>query len=282
MSRYAVSRAIESLDPVTDHQKIVYLVGAYEFPFETQRSLELALFRTFAVPSISALTDTTGEFTRAGQKRYDDTALIVAEIAENGYDSERGRAAIRRMNQMHRRYSIPNDEFLYVLSTFVFEPIRWNALLAWRESTRTEKLANFYFWREVGRRMGIKGIPETYEAFEAFNRDYERKHFRYADSNRRVAESTVRVFLGWFPPILHPIVRRAIYALLDDPLREAFGFPKQPAWFVTALKKLLRLRAHLVKLLPPRRTPYLYTRLKNPTYPQGYRIDELGPADTTR
>lgn len=29
------------------------------------------------------------------------------------------------MNQMHRGYSISNDDMLYVLSVFVVVPIRW-------------------------------------------------------------------------------------------------------------------------------------------------------------
>jgi hypothetical protein len=33
------------------------------------------------VPSITALLDKTGEFYKRTQKRYDDAALIVAEIA---------------------------------------------------------------------------------------------------------------------------------------------------------------------------------------------------------
>jgi hypothetical protein len=43
------------------------------------------------VPSITALLDKTGEFYKRTQKRYDDAALIVAEIAKLGYESERGR-----------------------------------------------------------------------------------------------------------------------------------------------------------------------------------------------
>jgi hypothetical protein len=38
------------LDPIADHRRIVLLDVCYEFPFDTTRSLELALFRTFAVP----------------------------------------------------------------------------------------------------------------------------------------------------------------------------------------------------------------------------------------
>lgn len=54
------------------------------------------LFRTFGVPSISALLHRTEEFERRAQKRYDDTDIIVSEMMEHGYDSERGRAALAK------------------------------------------------------------------------------------------------------------------------------------------------------------------------------------------
>lgn len=124
MSRFAILDAIQRLDPEKDAQRIVFLSTCYEFPFDTTRALEFALFRTYCVPSISGLLDKTGEFQRRPQKRYDDTDLIVSELMEWGYDSERGRRALRRMNQLHGRFAIANEDFLYVLSTFVFEPIR--------------------------------------------------------------------------------------------------------------------------------------------------------------
>ncbi len=67
-----------------------------------------------------------------------------------GYDSPEGRRAIRRMNQIHGRFEISNDDFLYVLSSFVFEPIRWNARFGWRPLIEAERLASFHFWLEVG------------------------------------------------------------------------------------------------------------------------------------
>ena len=138
-----------------------------------------AVARAGAVPGVrgrqghGALAG-TGEFTQRTQKRYDDTVLLLAEILEHGYDSERGKAALRRMNQMHGRYSIPNDEFLYVLSTFVFEPIRWNERFGWRPLLRQEKLASFYFWREIARRMAIKDVPEDYETLERYYDEFAR------------------------------------------------------------------------------------------------------------
>ena len=154
MPRYAIRNQIQQLDPEKDHQRIVFLSTCHDFPFDTTRALEFALFRTFGVPAISSLLDQTGEFRHRAQKRYDDTDIIVSELMEWGYDSDRGQLAILRMNQLHGRFLIPNEDFLYVLSTFVFEPIRWNVRFGWRLLCEEERLAYFLFWREVGHRMG--------------------------------------------------------------------------------------------------------------------------------
>lgn len=279
-NRYQIRDRILTLDPEKDNQQIVFLTGAFDFPYMTRKSLEFALFRTYAVPSISELLAETGEFFKRGQQRYDDTALIIAEISEYGYDSERGRTAIRRMNRIHSRFNISNDDFLYVLSTFAYEPIRWNARFGWRKATDIEKQGSYFFWREVGRRMNIKDIPSTYEAFEQYNIDYERENFRYSDSNNLVGEATIQVFLNWYAPPLRPIVRRAIYALLDDPLRQAFGFPKANSGLIKSVEMGLKARAMGIRhLLPPRRQPWLLTKQPNRTYPNGYQIERLGPPE---
>jgi hypothetical protein len=268
---------IRALDPVIDHQRIVFLSTRIEFPFDTTRALEFALFRTFGVPSISGLLDRTGEFLRATQKRYDDTDIIVSELMEHGYDSERGKRALRRMNQMHGRFEIANDDFLYVLSTFMFEPIRWNAKYGWRPLCEVEKLAQFYFWREVGRRMGIRNIPDDYCIFEQFNREYERTQFRFTESNRRIGTATVEMFARWFPRPLRWAVRASMVALMDPPVIAAFGFTppsRLVSWLVPAL---LRTRARLLRWLPRRRRPLLRTEGKHRSYPRGYVIEQLGP-----
>ena len=112
MGRFDILHQIEQLDPERDHVRMYHLSSGYEFSWDTVRALELALYRTYCVPSISALLDRTGEFQHRTQKRYDDTSLIVAEISEWGYDSDRGRAALRRMNQIHGRLQISNDDLL--------------------------------------------------------------------------------------------------------------------------------------------------------------------------
>ncbi len=278
MSRYAIRDEIHALDPERDHQRIVYLLSAYEFPFDLTRSLEFALFRTFASARISGILAGTGEFTERAQKRYDDTDIIISEFTEHGYDSERGRAAIRRMNQIHGRFPISNEDFLYVLSTFVFEPIRWMERFAWRPMTRGEQLAQFLFWREIGRRMAIHDIPPTIEAFEQYNLSYERENFRFADSNHRVAAAVRDLFLSWLlPRSLWTLGEPAVYALMDERLLTACGFPQPSPAMRRAVEGAMRLRARTIRHLPARRKPRMRTRMKQPSYPEGYRIEDLGP-----
>jgi len=278
MPPHAALAEIQRLDPQRDHLRIVWLITFVEFPWDTTRSLEIALFRTFAAPPTSALLAATGELSQRPQKRYDDTDLILSEILEHGYDSERGRAALRRMNRLHGRFAIPNEAYLYVLSTFVFEPVRWIDRFGWRPLTDNEKLAIFYYWRELGRRMNIKDIPADYAEFERFNVEYERQVFAFSPANAEIAAATRDMFLGWFlPRPLRSLGAPFIHALLDDPLLEAFGFPKPSPFMRRLTSGLLRLRARVVRWLPRRTRPHLRTGPRRPTYPHGYAIEHLGP-----
>ena len=270
---------IRTLDPVRDHQRIAFLTARVDFPWDTTRALEFALFRTFAVPSIGALLHRTGEFEKRAQKRYDDTDIIMSEIMEHGYDSERGRAAIKRMNGMHGRFPISNDDFLYVLSTFVFVPIRWNERFGWRRMIEAERIAWFQFWCEVGRRMNIQDIPAEYAAFEKFSDDYEAAHYRFTEASQRVGTATRELFKSWFPRVFSPLVERGIHAFLDDGLVTAFGFPKPSPWLKSAAELSLRARGLILRCLPRRSQPVLRTEMTHRTYPEGYQIDKLGPPE---
>ena len=275
--RFAILRAIEQLDPERDHQRIVHLSFGYEFPWDSIRALEIALYRTYCVPSISALLDRTGEFRSNTQRRYDDTSILVAEMCEWGYESGRGKEALERMNWVHGHFKIANDDFLYVLSTFVYEPIRWIDAVGWRPTCANEKLGYYCFWREIGKRMGIANIPPSYEAFEAWSRAYERQQFRFADTNKRIGTSTRDLFASWFPRIVTPLVRYSIYAMLDGAMISSFGFPQPLPLTRPALRGILKLRGRAVRWLPPRRTAHFFTDDRNRTYPAGYGISQLGP-----
>ncbi|MEW4570887.1 oxygenase MpaB family protein [Tautonia sp. JC769] len=277
MARSPVLDEIRRLDPVGDCQRIVSLSNTHDFSFDMARSLEFALFRTYCVPRISGLLDRTGEFATRPQKRYDDTDLIVSILMEHGYESERGKEALRAMNGMHRRFKIANGDYLYVLSTFVFEPIRWHARFGWRPYVEQERLGLFHFWRAVGTRMGIREIPEEFGAFERYNVSYEREQFRLADSNVRVGRATLDLFLSWYPRPLRPLVRPAMYALMDEAILSGFGFPRPSPALRRLVEGALHARAIGLRLMPPRRRPHYHSDRRPRSYPKGYRVEDFGP-----
>ena len=276
-ARETAADRIATLDPETDFEEIARLLVLYEFSWDIERSLEFALFRTYAVPSISGLLAKTGEFQARTRKRYDDTEILLSEAAEHGLDSDRGRASVGRINAMHARYRIANADMLYVLTTFICEPIRWLDRFGRRPMTQRERQGWFAYYHALGVRMGIADLPGSLAAADRLNRACEAERFRFAESNRRIATVTRDLLLGFYLP--HPLVplgRPVVHALLDDPLRAAMGVPAAPRWLRRLVPAALRLRARILRRLPPRRTARRLTQVPRPSYPAGYRIEDIG------
>lgn len=265
----------------SEAEQIIFRLSTRDFAWDIERSLEFALFRTYAVPSISGLLDKTGSFRNETRKRYDDTELLLTEVIENGFESDRAASAIRRINTMHGAYNISNDDMLYVLSTFVFEPIRWISKFGYRKLTNSEEKAFFYFYRELGERMDIKKLPKTARELEEFNIAYEKKNFAFNRSNVAVANPTIDLMLGFYiPRFMWGIGRPVLRALMDPLLLDAMGFKEAPKPVKFVVFFGLRLRRWGLSWLPKRRKPYLMSGVPRPTYPSGYKIEDLGTFPT--
>jgi hypothetical protein len=277
VKRFERLAQIRTMDPEQDATEIYRLSVAYEFPWDFTRALELALYRTYAVPSIGRLLAQTAELTDRTQKRYDDTSLLLDAVVEHGFASAEGRTAIRRMNQMHRSYDISNDDMRYVLCTFVVIPKRWIDAYGWRRLSRHETVASAVHHRTLGQRMGIKDIPETYEGFEACLDAYEKAHFDWDPQARQVSDATLDLMASWYPRPLTPLLRATTLALLDAPMLTAFRYPPPSAATRAVVRGAVRLRGRAVRLLPPRRAPH-YARQNREIkgYPNGYRLADLG------
>ncbi|MFC5199964.1 oxygenase MpaB family protein [Streptomyces kaempferi] len=277
MKRYERLERIRRMDPREEASEIYRLSSVYEFPWDLARALELALYRTYAVPGIGRLLAETAELTDRTQKRYDDTALLLDTVVEHGFGSEEGRTAIRRINQMHRSYDIGNADMRYVLCTFVVVPKRWIDAYGWRRMSRHEIVASAVHYGTLGRHMGIEDIPETYEEFEACLDAYEEAHFGWDEGGRRVSDATLDLMASWYPRPLAPLLRASTLALLDEPLLRAFRYEPPGAATRTLVRRAVRARGRLVRLLPPRRAPH-YARQNREIkgYPNGYRVAELG------
>ena len=274
-ARYRNLERIRALDPERDADEIVRITSRLEFPWDYTQGTGIAFLRDFGVPSIARLLDRTREFEDHGIKRYDDTILIGDEATLDGIDSARGHAAVRRLNRIHGHYDIPPDEYAYVLATTIVGPVEWIRDYGWRDLHPHETAAIARITTRFGQLMGLRGLPTTYDGYLALLRDYEADRFAFDPANRRLAEASIRIAREVSPRPLRPLVRRMTIALMDDPLRVALGLPRQPAWLVSAVRGGLRLRARLLRLAPPRRTPY---RHRPTTYPHGHALGDLGPA----
>ena len=250
------------------------------FPWDTNRALELALLKTFCLPSISGLLSQTGEFEQRPRKRYDDTGLMVAELVRLGPDSPGGRAVIQRLNRIHGHYAIHQADYAYVLSGFVAEPIRWMARYGWRPLTAGEQQALFRFWDHVGALMGIAARPSSLAALLALNTQVEAQLFRSAASNQRVAEATLAMLLSPWPSALRPALAAGMRGLLEPVVLQSLNWPAAPGWLARALRAALRLRSRLLalrhRLWPPRRQRF-YSERPTPSYGQGFALEQLGP-----
>ncbi|MGI5365143.1 oxygenase MpaB family protein [Streptomyces iakyrus] len=279
--RFDRLRRIQDLDPERDYEEIWRLVSAYEFPWDYWQSVSLAFFRTFAIPSISALLDETGEIVGHTQKRADDTLLIMYEMGRLGLESPEGRAYLRRMNQMHRRYDIANDDHLYIIALFIVVPVRWINQFGWRRLTAHEQRALTNYGRRLAQLMGIKDIPATFADFDQFAQSYEDRHFAVTDSSRRLAAAAMAITADMLPPSLRgpltPVMRRFSLASLDEALLHAVGLPLPPERDRRLATWLLRTRGRIVRMLPPRPDSRPH-RLTLATYPDGHRVCDIGPA----
>ena len=88
------------------------------------------------------------------------------------------------MNQMHRSYDISQRRPALRPRHLRRVPIRWIDDFGWRPMSEIERVASAHYYRELGRHMGIRDIPETWQEFARLLDDYEREHFAFDAGGR--------------------------------------------------------------------------------------------------
>ena len=273
-----VGQEIAGLDAYKNCQRIVFLLKSYEFPSDITHSLELAIYHTYGSRSVAKLLDFTKEFENHGQKRYDDTYILIAQFMEAGWDNEMGSRALSQVVKAHSRFHIRNQDYLFVLWTFIDFPIEWMRNFGWRQFTPHEEKAWFNFWVQIGLKMGIKSIPETKDAYDAFIDDYEMREMVCSAESRNVSEATLRIMEGWLHPSLKGFVGSLAACLSRPRFLVATGYDR-PHWlFVKAVHSLLKIRAYVKRLISFERFPDLLSNQKYRTYPDELpQVEKLEP-----
>ncbi|KIK56553.1 hypothetical protein GYMLUDRAFT_76081 [Collybiopsis luxurians FD-317 M1] len=244
-------------------QEIIHTSALYDMPMLINYSLSFALFKTYAIPTISKILSDTKELKSAEgvSKRYADTEIMIStwvfcpisgksqgtsyaqssDLKRTEIDDPRAMIALARVNWLHSKYPITNDDYLYTLGVFIFEPPTWASLYGWRALSPMESQAFYIFWIEIGRRMGIKDIPESREAFKQWIHEYEDKVMVPAQTNHDVATYTTEELLHAVPERfgIKNFARRLTICALEENVRVAMMQPSQPFYLHAIFKAVL-------------------------------------------
>lgn len=277
MVRSWVHEEIEGLDPESDYERICYLSQCYDFPWDAARSTELGLLNPYCIPQLSALLLSTGQLLGRERSRYDNTMVVMMGVVEYGLTTPEGRSLVRHMNRMHGHYDIAHEAFRFALAGTVYSQIKFNAMWGWRPFSEKEKLALFYFWREVCRCMNVGDYFASLEELEQFFIDYRRREFHFAEANQILAVENVRFYTTLYPFVPPPLIRALTLTLMDPAVIEACGLPKVSATTRRIVEGMMRLRARVLRYFPRRTKPVLWTRMHHASFPGGFNPEMLKP-----
>ncbi|KAI5891574.1 uncharacterized protein SCHCODRAFT_01096190 [Schizophyllum commune H4-8] len=321
--KYAHKLRDKTLSP-TEAQEIVQLSLGYDMHYIMTMALSFALFKTYGIPSISKLLLATKELSTRDNvaKRIIDTELLIgrlylpvtilrahSELSSiaawthcpiNGHYpgavtapcDPRAMLSMARVNWLHSKYHISNDDFLYTLSLFIFEPLTWAEKYGWRPCSDLEKHAWFVYWSEIGKRMNIHDIPATFDELKRWSvmlhwQAYEEKHLVPSPTNFEVAKHSVEEILYRVPNAfgLKRFARRLSVASLIEPALSPVDptsglvrrmhprkFPSKP-WYMPEPSNLLSALAVRLQVWLG-----VYEAAPGPQFKsEGYYLHEMGP-----
>lgn len=289
--KYAYSTR-ERMAKMTDNEahEILNIISDLEFPAMFEKGLQLALFRTYGIPSISELLVKTTQLTAAENvgKRYADTTVLIAEIYGNPPADARALEAFGRLNYLHGLYikqgRISNDDMLYTLSLFMLEPPRMIAKTEWRCLTDLEICALAVFHKSMGDAMQISFdvLPSAktgfrdglafYTELEEWSIDYEKRSMVPHQNNYITAIQTQNLLLKNIPRPLHAAVSNIISAAMDDRLRAAIKFDKPSPFYRGLLDSFLTARKFYLR----------YLALPRPKFMVNHLVEKIADADGRR
>jgi uncharacterized protein (DUF2236 family) len=249
------------------------------FAFETQLAHRIGYLRTFASPRIAGLLTHTGQMRAEPRRRATDTGLMMYSLIHAGLQSPVGRLGVARLNEMHRRWRITNDDYIWVLGTFAVTSIRMMMRAGWRPVTEAEKQVVIDWHVELGTRMGITDIPHDFATFDAWFTAYEARMLCRTDAGEELLKLASAVIASKIPrPLRRPTFALAP-VLFEEPARIALGYRRPGPAARGTVATLLTLRAWRRRLSGPRGPWFIYGA---PTtqYPQGWTLDDVGPRRT--
>lgn len=218
--------------------RMAFRVGSY-----------LAFVRIMAIGDLVGQFYDRSELAAETHRRLTRTRDTIREMIVHGFDSPEGVAAVDRFVRAHRY--LPHaepDDYRYVLSVLVLEPVQWADRFGSAGISDEEFDCLSAFWQNVG---ALVGYPlDSANQFSPSRADWEGFHARYEDRKlratpfgQRLAQRCVKEAAALALPFG---TRRFFEALMrysmDPKIRELLGIRK--VWPVTQLLLSLLIRIH--------------------------------------
>jgi uncharacterized protein (DUF2236 family) len=186
--------------------------------------------------------------------RLFSTVQYAQQIVFSGYDE--ANAAIDRIAAIHkgveasRNDKIPDTAYLDVLFMLIDYSIRSSELLG-HKLDKVEKTAVFEVFHRVGSRMGLNGLPGTYEEWQLMRAEYLQTNLVRSIFTRDLYRQ-YRRHLGAFR---YYILLQAQALLVPEETRRLLSLPRlpvlSPILLVYRFIRLLRLDKFIKALILP-------------------------------
>ena len=276
--------AIAKRDPTTDWEDIYRQFVLQEFPVETRGGFQTAFYRPQAVPRMAVVLAGTGHIQSDAARRTIDTGIVILELIHGGFDSDRGQKMVRLLTALHDRPDIYPEDMTYVLNSLMVVPTRFVERLGWRPVLAVERIATWRWWCELGSRIGVDDLPDSYEIAEVLFDQYEVKNLAPSPEGQQLTGLITEAFASWMPRFLRPHLAEITSSLIDDPnFSQALGLPTARRRVSAPLDGLYALRRVRQRLSPPGREPgFVPGQTVTGIYPDGYDLDTVGPPYRTR
>jgi cytochrome b involved in lipid metabolism len=229
---------LQALDPVEDSDRIYqHLLGS--FRAESRLAETLAINRVATWESLLLFLRSTREAEHNSVERFFDTYALFANFFEWGEHSRRGSAAVRRINQIHGRYYLPNAGMKYVLLNTAFTWLDVIDRIGHCPVSRLEREGFFHAHVRLGRAMHVQGLSHNYAEMYAWFEQINADNARYT----RLKAETFELFVGnSFGPAgaERDVMLRAVRVAMDETYRAALGYAAPEAEELEALRAAAR------------------------------------------
>jgi hypothetical protein len=212
-----IAKAINSLDPETDHELIWRLSSSYHLSDFANYLVYSLTFPNFIVTSHGAEVvwrSDGGKVVHKAADRIEKTESYNMTWWYYGPSDRRCRDAVGRINALHaglaRTYPgrfAHNDDYVYTLAFSAILMHRLRLRLGLSGFSEKQKVAAHHFWRDmaplfiVEGGQKVEGYPGSFEGCVAFCEAYEATPREYDERARHIGVSIFNLFAyRYFPP----------------------------------------------------------------------------------